>query len=329
MLVAVVSQVVVASPYSQGRYAPTRLFLGPTANVLPDGTVWLYGGTILDNQFRDYGIWHGVLNVGLGDVSEVTLSVGRLLSNLPAFQPGNVATAMKIRLVKTSFLSAALKLKVSPGMTYYVVDTLVLFAPGPIYRNFLRTYRIRTASLLLPITIKLGRVSISASPFLEESGTRMEMEGLPSLKNCEGGTLCDSLRAWLNTVPFREAKGEKRMTFYGGYVGGTYAWRKGTDLLFELNALPKYLYRGLVASDTLGGSARYSPTNRLQEDTVFTVLHTFLGIRHYPFRNLALDVGVVIPYDTHLPPKDRLNLLGATIYLNFHLLFSLVDLEGF
>jgi len=330
VVIGLVSQVIVNPPGYPEYYEPYRLLIGPTAGVLPDGAVWFHGGTFLDNQLKDYGIWHGVFTVGIGGVAEVQLSMSRLLSNLPSYpwtQINEVSSAMKLSVVRLQHVMLAVHLQVSPGVVNEVPDTIVLFAPHPVYYGFVRIYRTRTAYLTVPLTVRFGRLSVSAGAGMVQFGTRMEMRDLPPLSGCEAGVLCDSLKAWLSTEPFRSTKDESVLTAYTGYVGGAYGWRERTDLLFEVNLHPRFLYRGMFKRTGITGYGRYSPRNRIPRDTAVAVIRTFAGVRHSFSRNFIVDAGIVLPYDTGLPPGDRLNLLSATLYLNLHVILSLKDLE--
>ncbi|NPA79764.1 MAG: hypothetical protein GXO29_01765 [Thermotogae bacterium] len=326
-MLTILAQIVVNAPAYEDYRWPTRLFLGTTADVLPDGMIWLHGGIVLNDQFVDYGIWHGVFNLGLSDLAEVRVSMGRLLSAPLGrwFQVNEVTTALKLKFLNVGPVSAAVDFKANPGIRNILRDTMLVFNPEPVRHIYLRIYHTRMVAMSLPITLRFGRVAITAAPSITRLGVRMELDRLPSTDNCLEGVLCDSLIAWLSTEPFRESPTESRLTFKGGYLGGEYMWRENAILIAEFNLMPKFIYRGMPLSDTLLAPAKFYPDNRAPSDRVYPLLYSLWGIRYALLRSLSLDIATVIPYDFTLPPDRRLNLLNATIYLNFNLLFPLND----
>ncbi len=332
IVLQLLSQVVLPGPGGRHPkyYRPYRLLIGSTADVLPGGAFWVHGGSVISNQFKEYGIWEGVFNVGLADMVEVKLSLRRLLSTVPEgalIQPNEMATSLKVSYLNLPRASFALEFRISPESKETFTDTIVLFSPEPLYKEIYREFTIRSALIYTPITLRIKgeTLSLTLSPALYQYGLLGRVGGLPPLENCEGGVFCDSLRSWLGSGAFDEDRVERKVYLPGGYAGMLYTWRENTDIILEANVQPKLIYRGWIRDPLVSGYGRYSPSNRYNDYEVKPVVFSFLGIRYSILRYMAVDAGVVVPYDFSLPPGERLNLLNAVLYFNFHFIFSQND----
>jgi len=305
-------------------YRPYKLLIGPLGQVIPQGTFWFYGGAFFGN-WQDFGIGQGVFTVGLADLMEVKISIERLLSNLSAGGTSSGAMAMKIKFLDLKNFKSAVELKINPVSFESLSDTLVLFNPEPVYYNFTREYRTRGVTAFIPLTFYVQKYTLALGASLAQFGITIKSSQLPDTSNCYAGIYCDSLKSAYNSDAFRNSSKEELMNFYGGYAGLSYLWRENTELIFEVNALPRILYRTRYKKDTVG-YVKYMPTNRYNTNTYALNILTFLGIRYSFNRYISADAGIVVPYDMSLPAENRLSLLNSVLYANLNIIFALKDL---
>lgn len=305
-------------------YRPYKLLIGPTGQVLEGGTFWFYGGAFFGN-WTEFGIGQGVFTVGLADLMEVKLSLERLLSNLSAGGTSSGAMAMKIKFLDLKNLKGAFELKINPISFQSMMDTLILYNPEPVYYEFIREYNTRGVTAFVPLTFYWDKYSFAVGASLAQFGINIKSSQLPDTSNCYAGIYCDSLKAALNSPAFYDSRKEEILNFYGGYAGLIYLWRENTELIFEVNALPRILYRTRYKSDTTEPH-KYTISNRYDKNTYALTVLSFLGLRYSFNRLISADAGIVIPYDMSLPPQNRLSLLNSILYANLNVIFSLKDL---
>jgi len=334
MPVALGAQTVV--DYTEGKYEdyyrPYKLFIGPTADVLPGGTFWLYGGAFFMN-WSDYGIGQGVFNVGIADLMEVKVSVGRLLSNLSTGGANEFATAMRLKILNLKNLKMGVELRLAPVIGQRESDTLVVYnvAQGryDIY-PLTREFRSRSATLFIPLTLYYHRFAFAFGGSITQYGTVITIDGtLPdTADNCAANPEydCDYLKKLYSSPAFRASVSEERSTFYGGYAGLSYRWKPTTELITEVHMLPRVIYRTRLKdySDTLSLEEKWSLENRYDSNGFSPVILTFAGMRYSFNRYISAEAGIVLPYD----PANRtqpFDLLNAMIHANLNLIFSLND----
>ncbi len=313
-------------------YRPYKLFIGPTADVLPGGTFWLYGGAFFMN-WSEYGIGQGVFDVGIADLVEVKVSVGRLLSNLSTGGANEFATAMRVKVLDTRVLKTGVELRLAPVIGQTEEDTLVIRSQDGTryyYYPLRRDFKSRSATLFVPFTLYLGKATLALGGSITQYGTTIKIRGsLPDTSNnCAGyeDFDCDLLKASYRSPAFRSSVSEERSTFYGGYGGVAYRWKNNTDLIAEVHMLPRVIYRTRPknTSDTLPPYKRWALENRYTDNSFSPVILSFAGMRYSMNRYLSIDAGIVLPYDPSLKGQP-FDLLNAMIHANINLIFSLSD----
>ncbi len=320
------------APAKPEYYRPYKLFIGPTADVLPGGTFWLYGGAFFMN-WSEYGIGQGVFDVGIADLVEVKVSVGRLLSNLSTGGANEFATAMRIKVLDTRFVKTGVELRLAPVIGQTEEDTLVIKGKDPgiyYYYPIRRDFRSRSATLFVPLTFYLGKFTLAFGGSITQYGTTIKiLSTLPDTSNnCAEypDYDCDLLKSYYKSPAFRSSVSEERSTFYGGYGGIAYRWKDNTDLITEVHMLPRVIYRTRLknTSDTLPTYKKWSLENRYTENSFSPVVLAFAGMRYSMNRYLSVDAGIVLPYDPTLKSQP-FDLLNAMIHANLNLIFSLND----
>ncbi len=320
------------APQKPEYYRPYKLFIGPTADVLPGGTFWLYGGAFFMN-WSEYGIGQGVFNVGIADLVEVKVSIGRLLSNLSTGGANEFATAMRVKVVDTRLFKTGVELRLAPVIGQIEIDTLVVedtVNDRYDYYTFTRDFRSRSATLFVPATFYIGNFTLAFGGSITQYGTTIKISGaLPdTANNCSEhpNYNCDLLKKYYKSPAFRASVEEERSTFYGGYGGISYRWKGNTELIGEVHMLPRVLYRTRLknTSDTLPAYKKWALENRYTENSFSPVVLTFAGMRYSMNRYLSVDAGIVLPYDPTLGSQP-IDLLNAMIHANLNLIFSLSD----
>ncbi len=322
-------------PQKPTYYRPYKLFIGPTADVLPGGTFWLYGGAFFMN-WSEYGIGQGVFNVGIADIVEVKMSVGRLLSNLSTGGANEFATAMRVKIVDTRYFKTGVELRLAPVIGQTEEDVLVVkdTSTGDYdYYPFTRDFRSRSATLFVPVTLYWGKFTFAFGGSITQYGTTIKILGdLPDTSdNCAANPQydCEELKRIYRSPAFRSSTEEERSTFYGGYGGISYRWKDNTELIGEVHMLPRVIYRTRLknTSDTLPAYEKWSLANRYSENGFAPVVLTFAGMRYSMNRYISVDAGIVLPYDPTRQAQP-LDLLNAMIHANVNLIFSLSDIKN-
>ncbi len=316
-------------------YRPHKFLIGPTADVLPGGTFWMYGGAFFMN-WSEYGIGQGVFNVGIADLLEVKISLGRILSNLSRGGANELATSMRVKLLNLKSVKAGLELRLAPVVGQREVDHLIVKDKDGEFvevGRYTREFRSRSATLFVPVTFYTGKWAIGLGASISQYGTTIKLSGnyLPDTSNgCQyyPDYNCEDLKLAYSSL-FKPSKGEERSMAYGGYVGVTYTWRPNTDILVEVHALPKILYRTRPTnlSDTLDFGYRWYVRNRHDKTTFYDVVLTFAGVRYSFNRYISAETGLVLPYDPQLG-TNALDLLNSMIYANLNVIFNWKDIVG-
>ncbi len=302
---------------------PYKLLIGPTGQVIGGGTFWFYGGAFFGN-WTEFGIGQGVFTVGLADLMEVKLSVERLLSNLTSGGTSSGAMAMKMKFLDLRNFKGAVELKINPISFQGMVDTLILYNPEPVYYAFSRDYKTRGVTAFVPLTLYVGKYTLAFGASLAQFGITIESRGLPDTANCLGGIYCDSLKKALNSSAFGDSRKEELLNFYGGYIGLIYQWRKRTEFIFEVNALPRIIYRTRYKKDTTSPH-KYELANRFDKNSYALNVLSFVGLRYSFDKHISVESGIVVPYDMSLPSENRLSLLNSILYANLNIMFSVGD----
>ncbi len=314
-------------------YRPSKMFISPTAEVLPGGVVWLYGGFSFKN-WTSYGIGQGVFNVGLADIVEVRVSLERMLLNVYREGMGGFATAMKIRALNLPNFKVGVELKISPYTSSSFADTLVVYnevIKSYEFYGFTRSYRSRSATLTLPLSLYHKNFVLSVGGTFSQYGTFISVEGfLPDTSDdCAANPhlSCESLKEVYRSRGFAPSLKEERSNYYGGYLGLIYHRNEKTDLLLEITTLPVVVYRGTLKDTSKSSPEEKWGLNNRYTSTRFNTAFLFISGLRYSFnRYVSFETGVFIPY---FMGQDTPDLLSATIYSNLNLIFGLGDMKGF